>query len=254
MKYDYTVFFDLPFLNCTFKQAINLLTSILLTSRYDCRVVITPNVDHIVRINKDSDLFTEYKRADIFFADGFPLILASKLLLRPLKERITGADIFPALCNVAALYNLKVFILGGNTTDMDIELRLEKQFPGAIFRVYSPSMDFQFDGSEGIEATNIINLWSPDLVFCCLGMPKQELWALKYKDILRTKLVLCVGAALDFSIGKAIRAPLFIQKIGFEWLWRLCSNPKRLWKRYLFGSYYFVFLTIKELIKLRRVL
>lgn len=241
--------FELPFYKGTFSQAIKLLIVELNQPASAPKIVVTPNLDHLVRINKDFQLFQVYKTADYFFADGFPLVLASKLLSKPLSERITGADMFPALCQFASQKKLKVFILGGHPDDKDIHKKLTQLYPDAEFLVYSPKMDFQFDGSEGSAVVDMINKWKPSIVFCCLGMPKQELWALHNRSKLNTKLILCVGAALDFAIGKTRRAPILLQKTGFEWLWRLCNDPTRLWQRYFLGFFYFINLLIKELIK-----
>ena len=86
----------------------------------------------------------------------------------------------------------------------------------------------------------------PAIVFVCLGMPKQELWAMGHRHEIDASVVLCVGAALEFALGQKRRAPAWMQRAGFEWLWRLVSEPRRLWRRYLVQSLRFVRLLRRE--------
>jgi N-acetylglucosaminyldiphosphoundecaprenol N-acetyl-beta-D-mannosaminyltransferase len=252
ITYPHKNLFGIPFFSGTYKQAVLLLINEMLRQDYKARVVVTPNVDHIVRLSKDKDFFNLYRSSDYFFPDGFPIIVSSRILLKPLTERVTGADLFPEICSQAAKYNRRIFILGGLPhSEKFIKDFLEQKFLGAEFNVYSPSMDFQYDENEGRQALELVNSCMPDLVFCCLGMPKQEKWALSYRNHLNTNLVLCLGAALDFTLGLAHRAPRLFQQAGFEWLWRLCSDPRRLCRRYLYDDLLFFKLFVEELISNR---
>ncbi len=238
--------FGLPFYNGSFDRAIECLVNDLKQITYTPKVVVTPNVDHIVRIYDDPQLYEVYKSANYFFADGFPVVLLSRFMSTRIHERVTGADIFPALCELSSNLHLKVFILGGHSTEPAYQT-LKKLYPGADIRIYAPSMNFEYNGPEGQQAVRLVNSWQPDIVFCCLGMPKQELWALSHQQELSAKLILCVGAALDFVLGDAKRAPLLFQRIGMEWCWRLFHEPSRLWKRYLWGFFKFVKIVISEI-------
>src|SRR5262249_10331647 len=141
----------------------------------------------------------------------------------------------------------KVFVLGGHPEEQaELESALARLYVGAEFKVLSPSMSFTPDGPEAELAVAAVNVWRPDLVFCCLGMPKQEKWALGHRARLRTKLVLCVGAAMEFALGRVRRAPPIVGRIGLEWAWRLASDPKRLWRRYLVDDPEFAWLFARE--------
>ncbi len=95
----------------------------------------------------------------------------------------------------------------------------------------------------------MIKKCSPDVLFVGLGPPKQEKWIWKHKDEINVPVSIAVGASFDFIAGSVKRAPKWMQKIGLEWLFRLCQEPRRLWKRYLIGNTIFVWLVLKEFIK-----
>jgi len=226
--------FDLDIVAATFPQAVDLLTTAVQSRQGPAGIVSTPNVDYVVRLDQQRGLQPAYRQPDYLFADGMPIIWASRLLGRPLPERVTGADLFVALCRRAVEHEWKVVILGGRPDDGPmLETRLGATYPGIDATVITPSMQFDPLGDEGRDAADRIRALAPDLVFVCLGMPKQEIWANRYAATLAHGLILCVGAAMEFAIGLQRRAPRLIQRLGFEWLWRLLSNPRRLWRRYL---------------------
>ncbi len=106
-------------------------------------------------------------------------------------------------------------------------------FPGLDIEVVSPSMRFDPVGLEGQAFADRVRERQPDVVFLCVGMLKQENWALHHASALPGGILLCVGAAMEFAIGLQRRAPRWMQRASLEWLWRLASNPRRLWRRYL---------------------
>jgi len=215
------------------------------------KIVVTPNVDHLVRLDRNRELTLTYRKADFVFPDGFPIVLASKLFGRDVQERVTGADLFPAMMKELASFGGKAFILGGMPgSTHEIEQKLMKKYMGLEVRAYAPAFGFTADNKEARAAVDMINSWEPHAVFVCLGMPKQEVWAFRYRDELRTRLVFCVGAALEFDLGLTKRAPAALQKMGLEWLWRLLSDPGRLWKRYLIDDIGFLRLVAREALSL----
>ncbi|HMW40578.1 MAG TPA: WecB/TagA/CpsF family glycosyltransferase [Saprospiraceae bacterium] len=213
-------------------------------------VVVTPNVDHVVRLDRDRELKKIYSSAEVIVADGFPIILASKILGARLPERVTGADLFVDLCYEISRRSGSVFILGGKPGDENrLKFRMEKKFPGLKVLVMAPSMQFVPDGQEANDAIERINSSAADVLFVCLGFPKQDLFSLLNREKLRVPVSMGVGAAMEFAIGDIKRAPRGVQIIGCEWLWRLCSNPKRLWRRYLIDDMAFLLVLGKEIWK-----
>ena len=201
------------------------------------KVVVTPNVDHIVRLDAQAEFKQLYKTADYIFADGMPVVWASCLSSTRLPERVTGADLFVSLCESAASEQLRIFILGGMPgQEAELISDFARFYPGLQVTLLCPSMQFTTDGDEANAAMRQIIDLQPHFVFVCLGMPKQELFAFRLRKELpagvHALVVMCVGAAMEFALNKKKRAPLWMQKTGFEWLWRLLSEPRRLWQRY----------------------
>lgn len=204
-------------------------------------VVVTPNVDHIVRLDMDAGLRALYGQADYIFADGMPLVWASCMSETPLPERITGADLFVELLRAAMQRRVSVFVIGGIPGQEEMLAAVFAQmYPDLQIALYCPSMQFDPLGAEGQEALNRVNACRPGLVFVCLGTPKQERWALAHRDEMQAGVVLCVGAAMEFALGLKSRAPLWMQQAGLEWFWRLVSEPRRLWRRYIMHGVRFI--------------
>lgn len=231
----------------TFHEAVRLLSAAATDATGAARVVVTPNVDHLMRLERMPQFRTRYAQADFIFADGMPLVWASRMLGASLPERVTGADLFVAMCRQAVAHRWRVALLGGRPgTEADLVARFQHSFPGLHIDIIAPSMQFDPDGEEGQEAAERIAAMQAQVVFVCLGMPKQEEWALRHAAALPGGVALCVGAAMEFAIGLQQRAPLWVQRSGLEWLWRLASQPRRLWRRYLIDDPKFLALCWRE--------
>jgi N-acetylglucosaminyldiphosphoundecaprenol N-acetyl-beta-D-mannosaminyltransferase len=198
------------------------------------RVVVTPNVDHLIRLDKNPTFKQTYAQADYIFADGMPVVWASHFSAQKLPGRVTGADLFVALARKAQQEQVPIFVIGGVPGEEAALLAaFETVYPGLQVAIYAPSMQFDPVGDEGLEALHRVNQAKPGIVFVCLGMPKQEIWALSHRTMMHAPLVLCVGAAMEFALNFKKRAPKWMQQAGMEWIWRMASEPRRLWRRYL---------------------
>lgn len=239
--------FELDIAAVPFDGAVQALSAAAERRDGRARVVVTPNVDHVVRLDARPEFRARYARADYIFADGMPVVWASRLLGRPLPQRVTGADLFVSLCRQAQRRNWHVMLLGGRPgSEAELKARFAQYFPGLRIDIVCPSMQFEPLGAEGEAFAQQVRLAAPDVVFACLGLPKQENWALHYAPSLPGGVVLCVGAAMEFAIGLSRRAPRLFQRTGMEWLWRLLSSPRRLWRRYLVDDPWFVLLCWKQ--------
>lgn len=228
---------------------------IIQAAREGSRVlVVTPNVDHILRLYDDAELVMIYRSADFVFADGMPLVWLSKLLPgESLPGRVTGADLLPEVCRMAVNSGLKVIFMGGNpgVAERAAEV-LQIRFPGLkVAGTYFPPFGFEHSELETEKMITFCNAHEPDLLFFGVGSPKQERWAAAQLPKLKVGVLLCVGAAFDFASGDIRRAPLMMQNLGIEWLWRLLSEPQRLWRRYLLCARRFVVLAIREVLSAR---
>lgn len=218
-------------------------------------LVVTPNVDHIVMMERDYEMREIFQKALFRFADGMPLVWLSRLMFKsPLPERVTGSDLFPAVCKAAAQEKLSVFFLGGNPGVAEAAAtKLNIKYPDLVVSgVYCPPYGFERDQEETKRIISKINDSETRLLFIGVGTPKQEKWAYANLSSLNTGPILCIGASFDFIAGTVKRAPRFIQKSGFEWLWRLIKEPRRLWRRYILRDSRFIVLAIRELINIKK--
>jgi N-acetylglucosaminyldiphosphoundecaprenol N-acetyl-beta-D-mannosaminyltransferase len=215
--------------------------------------VTTPNAQHIVLLDRDRRLREIYERADLVVPDGVSLLLAARLYGRSLRERVAGVDMFQTLCRLAAENNLHVFLVGGRPNSADLTAAtLKKRLPALRVSTYCPPLGFEKTTAGLEETARAVRAAKPDLLFVAFGAPKQEYWI--YEHGLRLSVPICVGVGGSFEIvaGVVPRAPVWIQKSGFEWLHRLCLEPRRMWRRYLIGNVKFGAIVARQC--LRRVL
>lgn len=200
-----------------------------------CRVVVTPNVDHAVMFHERADLRAAYAGASLVLADGLPVVLASRMLGRPLPERVAGSDLAPALFEATSDgRGMSIYLLGAAPGVADrAAAKITERWPNVrVVGTYSPPLGFERDERENDEIVRRVNDARPDVLVLGLGAPKQELWIARHRSRLQVKTALCIGATIDFLAGEKVRAPRWVQRCGLEWLHRLTSEPKRLFRRY----------------------
>ena len=206
-----------------------------LIKRNSCSFVVTPNVDHIVQIEKGGILADAYKSADLILCDGKPLIWISKYYGTPIKEKISGSDLFPEVCRMAAEKGYTVYFLGAaeGIAEKAAEVLIQRYNGLKIVGTYSPPYGFECDQSEIEKIINQIHEAHPDILVLGLGTPKQEQFIVKYRKELGVPISLGLGASFDFVAGNVKRAPKWMSDHGLEWLFRITQDPKRMAKRYL---------------------
>jgi len=240
-------------------QAINRLTQWLKSPIDCCRLVVTPNVDHTVLLHEHARFRDAYHDADLVLADGHPIVWASRLLGRPLPERVPGSELVPqlftrfdglaAVDSASATAPLKVFLLGAAPgVAAKAAQKMKERWPHVkTVGIYSPPLGFENDADESNYILGRIALAQPDVVVVGLGAPKQEIWVYQHRNEIRAKIALCVGATIDFLAGEKNRAPRWMQRTGVEWLHRMCSEPRRLVKRYAKDAWIFPQLVWKQM-------
>jgi N-acetylglucosaminyldiphosphoundecaprenol N-acetyl-beta-D-mannosaminyltransferase len=216
-------------------------------------VVFTPNVDHLIKLQHDQNFLTAYETADYKLCDSTILMYASKFLGTPIQEKISGSDLLPEFCayhqhNV----DVSLFLLGGlgGVAQMAQRQINEKFGRNMVVAAHSPSFGFEKDEAECLKIVQLINQSRATVLVVGVGAPKQEVWIAKYKDKLpHVKIFLAVGAAIDFAAGNKARSPKWVSEVGLEWLYRLLTEPRRLWKRYLVDDIPFVWLILMQKLK-----
>jgi N-acetylglucosaminyldiphosphoundecaprenol N-acetyl-beta-D-mannosaminyltransferase len=174
--------------------------------------------------------------SDLVVADGVGAVWASRLLGGRLVERVPGPDVFERLLAFMSRRGGHRLFLLGSSPDVLAAMadRLARDYPGvALVGTFAPPFRAEFSPAENDEMVSRINAAGADVLAVGMTAPKQEKWAWAQRQHLHVRLVLCVGAAFDFLAGTRPRAPAWLQAAGLEWAYRLWTEPRRLWRRYL---------------------
>ena len=231
-------------------ETVDIIMQWIRQPEKNCKFVVTPNVDHIVKVQVDIGLQAAYKQAALVVTDGKPVVWAASLLGLNIPGTVPGSDLVPAIFDVAQASKtpIKVFLLGAmpGVADRAKENILEKWPIVKVVGTLSPNFGFDKKPKESQAICDAVNNSDADLLVLGLGAPKQELWVTQYAPHIQVKVALCVGATIDFLAGEKARAPVWMRKMGLEWLHRMFSEPRRLAKRYLIDAVVFPRLILKE--------
>lgn len=213
--------------------------------------LFTPNVDHMVRLQKDRAFYEAYQQADWVICDSVILHRLSKLLKNPIVESIPGSTFFHDFCDYHREdKGCRIFILGGkegvaNLARRNINERVGREL---VVEAHSPSFHFVQDEKESLELVRMVNESGATVLMVCATSPKQEVWIAKYKSQMpEVKLFMALGATVDFEAGTVKRCPQSLRRMGMEWFWRFCKEPRRLFKRYLVNDMKFFWYFGKQL-------
>lgn len=219
--------------NLTMDETLDAIDSLI--KEDNCSYVVTPNVDHIVQLEKDEELKRVYENASLILTDGKPLIWISNWYKTPIKEKISGSDLFPRVCELAAKKGYTMYLLGAaeGVADKAAKNLMDKYKGLNIVGTYSPPFGFEKDKVELKKIERQIQKVHPDILIVGLGCPKQEKYMYHHCKELDVPISFGLGASIDFEAGNIKRAPRWMSEHGLEWLYRITQDPKRLAKRYL---------------------
>lgn len=205
------------------------------------------NAAKVVNLRKDALLRDSLLEADLLLADGQSVVWASRLLGRPLPERIPGIDLFEKLLGLADQRHHSVYLLGARPEVLaQLVQNLESRFPGLRIAGYR---DGYFAEGDSASVASEIAASGADMLFLGMGSPKKEIFLGTYADSLRVPILHGVGGSFDVLAGITQRAPVSWQRLGLEWAFRLVQEPRRLWKRYLVTNSAFIALTLRERVR-----
>ena len=249
-----TSIFSIPVARVTEGEAVEHIISLAKSRHHTTKphFVATLNVDFVANAVRcwpfggNEELWGYLKNADFVTADGMPIVLLSKLLRNPLPERVTGADMVPAICRRCAEEGLSVYVLGGDK-DAVAEAFEKLKIESGELRIVGVDDSFVKLDREQPEIVERINATKPDILFVALGNPKQELWMGRNVAKLDVGAMIGIGGTFNFIAGRVKRAPRWVQKSGLEWIYRIVQEPKRLWRRYAYGFVKFGWLSIRAL-------
>lgn len=206
---------------------------------------VVVNAGKIVAMQSDLQLRQSVNESDIINADGQAVVWASKILGKPLKERVSGIDLMINLVELAAKNNYKIFFFGAKEEVVKTVIdKYAKQYSSDIIAGYRNGY---FKTEEEKDIARQISDSGANILFVAISSPTKENFLYENKALLNeVNFVMGVGGSFDVVSGKVKRAPLWMQNIGLEWFYRFAQEPKRMWKRYLVGNSKFILLVLKE--------
>lgn len=235
-------FGDLPIDYLSLKTISPRLIQLAKNKKKKPYLVTYLNAHHFNLTFKDNIYREILKKADLVYADGWGVVWAARLLGYQSPGRLTAKDFFEEFCQLAEKEKLSLFFLGGEEKVVTKMIKILKdKFPKIRIKGWQNGF---FSSEEETSILSRINELKPDFLIIGMGSPKQELWLAKNLSQLNVKLGWCVGGLFDFVSGKKPSCPKWLGNLGFEWLFRLLTEPRRLGKRYVVGGPEFLFRTI----------
>ncbi len=221
--------------NVTMDEAVDICKGFL--KGEGAKIIHTPNAEITQLCVENEAIKNTVNSADLIIPDGAGVILASKILKRSLKCKVAGIELCENLCRISGEMGAKIFFLGGKPGIAEKAAeKLKEKYPDMLIAGINDGY-FKND-TEVIEK---INSSGADIVFVCLGVPKQEQWMVGHRGELNVKLMGGFGGSFDVLSGTIERAPKFFIKCNLEWFYRLCKEPKRIGRmmklpKFVFGS------------------
>jgi N-acetylglucosaminyldiphosphoundecaprenol N-acetyl-beta-D-mannosaminyltransferase len=211
------------------------------------RYICVANVHVIMEGRRDPSFGEVLQSADLCIPDGMPLVWIGRRRGHALYKPACGPDLLIDFCRMTNDAGYTHFFLGGRPGVANkLANELQSRFPGVrVAGIYSPPFR-KLTEREDDEIAEQINRAAPDVLWVGLGCPKQERWMRQHRDKLRIPVAVGVGQAFDIHSGETPRAPIWMRENGLEWLFRLCREPRRLWRRYLIHNTQFVFALVLE--------
>jgi N-acetylglucosaminyldiphosphoundecaprenol N-acetyl-beta-D-mannosaminyltransferase len=227
----------------TNKQALQWCLDACRCREAPARILLTANASHLVAMEDDAALRQAGNAADLVTADGMSLVWASWLTGTPLPERVTGIDLLTRLLEAAPREGIRVFLLGATQPVIErFVAHCREAHPGIEIAGWRNGY---FDPEDASVVRQIAESRA-DLLLVGMPSPRKDIWCERYRDEFDVRLIIGVGGAFDVLAGMVRRAPRWMQVTGLEWAWRLLLEPKRLWRRYLFGNCRFIWLLLRD--------
>ena len=229
--------------NLTMDQTLDLIDKKISQNGHVHHAVV--NAGKIVEMQSDSQLRQSVNSSDVINADGQAVVWASKLLGQGLEERVTGIDLMINLVKLASEKNYKIFFLGAQEK---VLLELIKIYISKYSKdIIAGFRNGYFKKEEEKEIAKKIASSGANILFVAISSPTKENFLYTHRELLsEVNFIMGVGGSFDVIAGKVKRAPLWLQTIGLEWLYRLYQEPKRMWRRYLIGNCKFILLVLRE--------
>ncbi len=238
----------LPVDSLTMEETIGLIRDGIKNGKVIQHVVV--NAAKMVNAQEDLALRQSIIESDIINADGQSVVWAARFLGNPLPERVAGIDLMERLVSMAHENGLKVFFLGAMESVVnEVVLKYKLKYSDSIVAGYRNGY---FSSEEDGEVARQIAQSGAHILFVAITSPRKEIFLNQYKDVMKIPFVMGVGGSFDVVAGKVSRAPMWMQKSGLEWLYRVYQEPRRMWKRYLITNSLFIFYVLRAKFKSRK--
>jgi N-acetylglucosaminyldiphosphoundecaprenol N-acetyl-beta-D-mannosaminyltransferase len=229
--------------NLNMQETLSIIDNTIAKGERLHHVVV--NAGKIVAMQNDLQLRQSVNESDLINADGQAVVWASKILGKPLKERVAGIDLMTNLVQLAYEKSYKAFFFGAKEEVVkDVVNKYSKQYSSNIIAGYRNGY---FNKNEEQNIAKQISDSGANILFVAISSPTKENFLYENKNLLnKVNFIMGVGGSFDVIAGKVKRAPVWMQNLGLEWFYRFIQEPKRMWKRYLVGNTKFIFLVLKE--------
>jgi len=229
--------------NYSMSETLELIKEAIANNKQIHHVVV--NAGKIVSMQNDLQLRQSVNDSDLINADGQAVVWASKILNKPLKERVAGIDLMENILELANNNKYKIFFLGAKEEIVKAVIeKYTKQFSKDIIAGYRNGY---FNKEDETKIATEISKSGANILFVAISSPTKENFLYNNKKLLKNvNFIMGVGGSFDVVSGKVKRAPVWMQNSGLEWFYRFIQEPKRMWKRYLIGNSKFIYLVLKE--------
>ncbi len=231
--------------NLSMQETLSRVGEFIASGRPHQHVVI--NADKVVKAHRDPALRQIINDCALINADGMPVVWASRLLGKPLKERVTGVDLFENLMRHAAEQGWRVYLLGAREEVVSaVADTFRTRYPALRLAGYRNGY---WKSEEEADVVRQVAEARPDILFVAISSPKKEQFLGCYQAQMKVPFAMGVGGTFDVVVGKTRRAPLWMQKTGFEWFYRFLQEPRRMFRRYFVEDMYFFVMLGKAMLK-----
>lgn len=228
--------------NLSMEETLHVVEGFIASGRPHQHVVV--NVDKLVKARHDPELRRIINECALINADGMPVVWASRLLGKPLKERVSGVDLFEALMQRAAAKGWRIYLLGARE---EIVARVRQiyteRLPGLVIAGHRNGY---WRADEEAAVVEQIAEARADILFVAISSPKKEQFLGAYQSRMKIPFAMGVGGTFDVAAGKVRRAPLWMQRSGFEWFYRFLQEPRRMFRRYFIDDMAFFGMLARE--------
>lgn len=233
--------------NINIDEAGEKTKELVVKSNKSCKMIVAPNVEFIMAAQKDEEFFNILKKADFATPDSIGVMIGGKLQKKPFKQRIPGQAYFRKVLEVGEKEDWSFYLLGGKGEVPKLATEnIKKIYPNLNIVGYHEGF-FETDSEENV--IKQINELKPNVLFVAMGAPIQEKWIAKHQSELKVDVAAGQGGTFDYEAGKIKRAPVFFQKLGIEWLWRLILQPSRIFRMVVLPIYLLKIIFTKDITK-----